>query len=62
MIGKNRARWECHACGKVAYGSQARACETIHHFAGGGYVPVRAYQCEYGNGWHLTSQDDWSRS
>lgn len=61
MNNKARARWECHACQKVSFGSQARALETLAWAAeqDGGKKPHRAYQCEYGNGWHLTSQRDW---
>lgn len=60
-LNKGRARWECHACHKVAFGSQARALETLQwaHGTNSGKKPERAYQCPYGNGWHLTSQRDW---
>lgn len=62
MRGKNSARWTCHACNKTAFGSQSRALETIGRvaFKGDGHVPVRAYECPYGNGWHLTSREEKS--
>lgn len=57
MRGKNSSRWHCRACGKTAYGSEGRAMETVNRVASNGdKVPVRAYLCPYGNGWHLTSQ------
>lgn len=32
--------------------------ETVGRVSDNGdKVPVRAYQCPYGNGWHLTSQE-----
>lgn len=60
MRGKNSARWHCRACNKTAFGSQGRAEETIDRASGfrGNKKPVRAYQCPYGNGWHLTSQKE----
>lgn len=57
--GKGRQRWDCKACGKVSFGSQARALETLQWSSGqsGDHSPVRAYPCPYSNGWHLTSKD-----
>lgn len=62
-----RARniWTCKACGKRAYPTESRAYEAIenHHTYHGGtgrQMPKRAYPCQYGNGWHLTSQEERS--
>lgn len=59
MRGKNSSRWHCRACNKAAFGSEGRAIETIEKVAHKeGHVPRRAYECPYGNGWHLTSKED----
>jgi hypothetical protein len=56
-----RARWECHPCKKTAFGSESRAQETIERVKDKpGRKPIRAYPCKYGNGWHLTAEDEWS--
>lgn len=59
--GKGRSRWECNACHKTAFGSESRAMETVVWAAGTGrgYVPKRAYPCPRGNGWHLSSKEEW---
>ena len=61
MNNKNRSRWECRACHKIAYGSEARANQAMHtiqEVTGREVRPVRAYPCPYGNGWHMTSQKE----
>lgn len=59
--GKNRQQWHCRACEKRAYGSQGRAQQAIDNLAENsrrGRTPKRAYPCPYGNGWHMTSQEE----
>lgn len=59
MIGKNRARWQCRACNKISFGSESRALETMGWAQEqGNRVPVRAYPCPKGNGYHLSSQEE----
>lgn len=56
-----RGSWYCKACHKKAFESQSQAervMDHIHHLNPYGKTPQRAYQCPYGNGWHLTSQRD----
>lgn len=57
---KNRQRWYCRPCDKVAFGSAKRAYETVSwaatHTHNTQEVPNRAYECPYGNGWHLTKK------
>lgn len=60
MLNKSRAHWFCKACGKHAYGSAGRATQTIDNIkelSGRSVKPVRAYECPYGNGYHLTSKE-----
>ena len=57
-----RSAWHCKACGKNSYPSQGRAEGVIDYIAVATdrqQVPKRAYECPYGNGWHLTSQKAW---
>jgi hypothetical protein len=60
-VRRHRQIWDCKACGKRAYPTRGRAQEAInnhvtHHGYAGRTLPRRAYECPYGNGWHLTSQ------
>lgn len=55
-----RNAWFCKACQKQAYPSQSRAERTVEHIQSinpDGRTPKRAYECPYGNGWHLTSKE-----
>jgi hypothetical protein len=56
MRGKNSARWRCRACNKTSFGSKGRAEEAVEWMGPEAYF--RAYPCQYGNGWHLTSQTE----
>lgn len=59
--GKGRDRWHCKPCGKTSFGSAGRARETIERIQDGAvstYVPVRTYSCPFGNGHHVTSQEE----
>lgn len=57
---KHRVIWDCRACGKRAYPTQSRAHEAIENHLtyndSRGRLPGRAYECPWGNGWHLTSK------
>lgn len=57
---KHRVIWDCRACGKRSYPTESRAYEAIgnHHTynTNRASLPGRAYECPYGNGWHLTSK------
>lgn len=59
MRGKNSSRWHCKPCDKTSFGSQGRAEETIERAQDfpGLTKPIRAYECPYGNGWHLTKKE-----
>lgn len=55
-----RNAWYCKACQKTAFPSERRAERAIEHIQqinSQGHVPIRAYDCPYGNGWHLTSKE-----
>lgn len=55
-----RNKWHCKPCDKTAFPSQRAAERAIENIRNGqvrGAGPKRAYQCSYGNGWHLTSKD-----
>lgn len=59
--GKARQKWWCRACRKWSFGSEARALDALRtvaeaHGHTNHKIPVRAYPCDYGNGYHLTSQ------
>jgi hypothetical protein len=60
MRGKNSSRWRCRACNKTSFGSIGRAEEAMDRIGPteGRRIPKRAYPCPYGNGYHLTSQDE----
>ena len=61
MRNKARAHWFCKACGKHSYGSIGRAeeaLETIAELSNRTARPKRVYPCPYGNGYHLTKQED----
>ena len=54
-----RSIWNCKPCHKRSYPTEARAYEAIDNhqtYHANRKLPSRAYECEYGNGWHLTSQ------
>lgn len=56
-----QTKWRCKACNKTAYQSEGRAyaaIEAIKTINDSGHIPVRAYPCDYGNGWHLTSKEE----
>jgi hypothetical protein len=58
-----RDAWHCKACGKNSYPSQRRAegvIEWVTKATDRKHLPKRAYECPYGNGWHLTSQKERS--
>jgi hypothetical protein len=47
------------ACVKQRFRSEASAVAelvSIRQTANNSYIPVRAYECEWCHGWHLTSQ------
>jgi hypothetical protein len=51
----------CQPCGKHAYATRAAAAAAIAGHARRGHhrsrrLPVRAYPCPSGNGWHLSSR------
>jgi hypothetical protein len=58
MRGKNSARWHCKPCDKTSFGSLSRARETIERYSNAPIFPVRAYPCPYGNGYHVTKQEE----
>lgn len=55
-----RDKWYCRPCDKSAFPSESRAESAIEYIQtqnNTGHVPVRAYECPYDNGWHLTSKE-----
>lgn len=56
----DRTKWRCDPCRKTAYSSEGRgwaAIEAIYRLPNRTeVVPIRVYECPYGNGWHLTHQ------
>lgn len=60
-----RNAWHCKACGKNSYPSAGRAESTMTWISVATErkeVPKRAYECPYGNGWHLTKQQEARRT
>lgn len=59
---KDRRRKRRNRCrsGKTRFRSQSEAIHSLHRFQKTSVrevVPKRVYQCEFCNGWHLTSED-----
>ena len=53
-----------HRCRKVRYRDKQLALQVVRHFARNGtrdVKPIRAYQCNACNGWHITSQENITR-
>ena len=59
--GKRR---RVRSCGKRRFRDKNEALAALHRITArvsklAGDKPVRAYPCDYCNGWHLTSQHTW---
>lgn len=55
-------KWPCPKCHKTSYESEFRAWQAIGKIlrvGGSDVVPCRVYECPHGEGFHLTSKDEW---
>ena len=58
-----RGRWHCKPCHKTSFPSEGQAQGAVDYYQtvvedGAHDKPKRVYPCPYGNGYHVTKQDE----